>query len=58
MQMGLYDTLGQLDPSSEAAFDFADEAVKRILDRYPEASPSPSSRKARKTLPNAQVSLK
>ncbi|QQR38411.1 AAA family ATPase [Devosia rhizoryzae] len=30
---GLYDTLGQLDPSSEAAFDFADEAVKRLLHR-------------------------
>lgn len=32
-EWGLYDTLGQLDPNSEAAFDFADEAVKRLLHR-------------------------
>jgi cell division protease FtsH len=30
---GLYDTLGKLDPASEAAFDFADEAIKRLLHR-------------------------
>ena len=32
-EWGLYDTLGQLDPNSEAAFDFADDAVKRLLHR-------------------------
>jgi cell division protease FtsH len=32
-EWGLYDTLGSLDSNSEAAFDFADEAVKRLLHR-------------------------
>ncbi|ODT66226.1 MAG: hypothetical protein ABS75_27520 [Pelagibacterium sp. SCN 63-23] len=32
-EWGLYDTLGKLDPKSEAAFDFADETIKRLLHR-------------------------
>ena len=32
-EWGLYDSLGHLDPNSEAAFDFADKAIKRLLNR-------------------------
>ncbi|MVS97908.1 AAA family ATPase [Devosia marina] len=32
-EWGLYESLGHLDPNSEAAFDFADRAIKRLLNR-------------------------
>lgn len=32
-EWGLYDTLGHLDPTSDAAYVFVDEAIKRLLHR-------------------------